>query len=118
MFKLLKGEVEHVKVEFKGTEIAFDIKVITTAEQARLMDLGRTPRTVENIHRYWKAVLEICVDNLRIGNQAVDAADLAKRADLSHETTVELLRTIVETVEEKAFASEEEAKKSSSSPER
>ncbi len=112
MLKFLNGESERVELDYEGIKIEFDCKVISTREQAHLMDLGALPRTVENTQRYFAAALKTCVDNLRVGDVDVPVSDLADRADMSDKTTVAVIRAIVDACDERIYAGVEDQKKS------
>ena len=112
MFRLLRDQVEHAEIEVDGIKVEFDVKVISTSEQARLMDLAGLPATIENRSKYWQQVLISCIDNLVIGGQSVDAVELATRGDLGHKQTIKIMREIASKAEDYIFVTEEEVKKS------
>jgi len=115
MLRLLKGEATPVKTEAAGAQIEFEVKTITTAEQARLLDLAqRSGDGIEAMHRYMAEVLRVCVQGLRVGGQAIDAAELAERADLSHRDTLAVVQAIVAEAEKVVFAGAEHEGKSGS----
>lgn len=112
--RLLKGEATPVKTQAAGAEIEFEVQVITTAQQARLLDLAQRADSVEGMHRYMAEVLRSCVQGLRVGGTAIDAAELAERADLSHRDTLAIVQAIVAEAERVIFAGAEHEGKSAS----
>jgi len=117
MIRLLKGEATPVETEAEGTALRYEVKAITTAEQARLLDLAQRTHTIEGVQAYYAAVLRIAVQGLTIGGQDVDAAELADRADLSHNPTLEIVKQIVAEAERALFPGEDTLGKSASQPE-
>jgi len=117
VIRLLKGEATPVETEAEGTAIRYEVKVITTAEQARLLDLARRADTIEGMQAYMAAVLRIAVQDLTIGGHDVDAAELAERADLSHQPTLAIIKRIVAEAERALFPGEDTLGKSGSQPE-
>jgi len=112
MIKLLLGQEQRCKIEAEGTQIEFSVPVITTAQQARLLDLAQDAASgIEGMYRYMAEVLRIGVRDLRIGGQEVDASELAERADLSHRQTLAIVQAIVREAERHLFAGEELAGK-------
>jgi len=110
--KLLLEQEQQVSIETEGTQIEFAVPVITTAQQARLLDLAQgAGASIEGMYRYMAEVLRIGVRDLRIGGQEVDAKELADRADLSHRQTLVIVQAIVREAEQHLFAGEEHAKK-------
>jgi len=114
VIRLLKGEATPIETEAAGTQIKYEVKVISTADQARLLDLAQRVNTIEGMHAYKAAVLRTCVQGLVIGGQSVDAGDLADRADLSHQQTLEIVQRIVAEAERVLFPGEETVGKSAS----
>lgn len=114
---LLKGEATHVETEIEGVPVSFDVEVISTAQQARLISLAAKEPTVENRVAYMTTALGMAVRNLIIDGEEVDAAELAKRADLSHQQTFEIIAGIVAEADKLLFAGADLVGKSDASPE-
>lgn len=108
--RLLRGEATPCHTEVDGVPIAFEVEAISTAQQARLIDLASTATDAAGRARYIAAVLRMAVRELTIDGQTVDAGELADRADLSHPDTFRVLAAIVEEADKVLYPGAVEGK--------
>lgn len=114
--RLLRGEATPCEAEYQGCKITFEAKVISSAQQARLMDLASRAITLAGTHAYAAEVLRTAVQGLVIGGQEVDPVELAERADLSDPDTLGTIAAIVGAADKVLFAGGDEVKKSDLPP--
>jgi hypothetical protein len=104
--KLLKGQTE--RVEKDG--IAVDVKVITTAMQARLSEMS-IDSSMSGRVKMIGFILNNCVESVEVDGSTYDPRELAEKADISDKGTLEAMLKISAMVANVAFPTAEEAKK-------
>lgn len=106
MIKLLRGQTE--EVEDDGVKLT--ISVITSAQQAKLMDLSGD-QTIEGQMKVVAYYLRNCIDFIEIDGQEYDTDTLIKSADLSDAETIKVMLKIRKMSDEVAFVSTAQVKK-------
>ena len=106
MIKLLRGQTE--EVENDGVKLS--MKVISSAQQARLMDLSGD-RSVEGDMKVVTYYLRNCIESIEIGGKEYDTNVLIECADLSDESTVKTMLNIRKMCDGLAFVGVEQVKK-------
>ena len=126
MIKLLRGQSEKVSVTEKlktikdgkpsdGAEvsISFEVPVIDSAMQARLLDLSGYVYSQEGKQRYIACQLKNCItdDELNINGEVFSASELASIGDMTDRTTLGILAIISREVDKTIFVQVSDEKK-------
>jgi len=128
MIAFLRDQVESVSVsepvkilDDKGevtdgptVTIEFDVPVIDSSMEARLLDLARFAYLNEGKQKYLACQLENCVkgDVIKVNGEEISAKKLAKYGDLAEPVTSGILTIISREIDANIFVSEDDKKKS------
>ena len=116
MIKLLRGQAEGIERE--GVKLT--LSVISTAQQARLMDLSGD-NSINGQMKVTAYYLRNCIEPtkvgtvekrvIEIGGEEYDTAVLIESADLSDKETIKVMLCIRKMCDELAFVNTEQVKK-------
>jgi len=104
--KLLNGQVETVT----DGDISVSVSVISTAKQARLMDLALI-KGAEGRICFVNYLLRECIDSISISGEDFDPVELSEKADISDQETLKALLKIGEIAEGVVFPAPDTEKK-------
>ena len=106
MIKLLRGQSE--EIEKDGVKLT--LSVISTAQQARLMDLS-ADQSIDGQMKVVAYYLRNCIESIEIGGKEYDTAVLIESADLSDKETIKVMICIRKMCDELAFVNTAQVKK-------
>ena len=124
--KLLRGQAEKVNIKERikmmkngelsdGPEvsISFEVEVVDSALQARLLDLSRFVYSQEGKQRYIACQLKQCIsgDVFTVNDADMKASDWATMADFTDPETAGILAVISREIDKHVFTQAEDEKK-------
>jgi len=100
--------------------IEFDVPVIDSSIEARLLDLARFAYLNEGKQKYLACQLDICVkgDVIKVNGEELSAKKLAHHGDLADPVTAGVLTIISSEIDGKIFVTEDDKKKPEPQPKR
>jgi len=99
-------------------KVEFDVTVIDSSMEARLLDLARFAYLNEGKQKYLACQLENCVkdDVIKVNGETISAKKLAHKGDLAEPVTAGILTIISREIDDKIFVTEDDKKKSERQP--